>query len=394
MSVKGIFTSDAGIAGERKTDLAGSLLKFVPNGTAQLLALSSGMKSAGAGDVIITWFEENYNTGRVSITNNASTGTSITVSAADATNVVAGQLYYVEASGEVIFVNSITTTTLTVTRGFGDTSATAVDGSSTVKPMQLIGTAFEEGSSRPSAIANIGYPVFNYTQIFRNSWDVTGTLTAVEFVTGDKTAKNRGDALTFHAESIERSMLWGRKTVGMLNSKPFRTLQGLVPSIATNVSTQSTSVKYTDMRTFLENVYLYNIAGAPNERIAFCGNSVINVIDTLAKTWGYMNITPGQTEFGMNVRKWMTPHGNITLMTHPLMSINPVFTKELYVLHPASIRLRWLRKTFEDTYDQNGQRAGVDANYGVFTSELSLEFKGEKCSGKFTGIDTANVSAL
>src|SRR5882762_8583086 len=100
MAVKGVFASDSGIVGERRGDFSGALLRHVPNGSAPLLALSAGMQTAGAGDVIITWFEENYNTGRVSITNNASTGTSITVSAADAANIVADQIYMIEASGE------------------------------------------------------------------------------------------------------------------------------------------------------------------------------------------------------------------------------------------------------------------------------------------------------
>lgn len=394
MAVKGVFASDSGIVGERSGDFAGGLLRYQPNGTAPLLALSAGMKSSDAVDVIITWFEENYNTGRVSITNNASTGTSLTVSSDDANNVTAGQIYMIEASGEYVYINSVSSTTLTVTRGFAGTTNTATDGSSTAKPMQLIGTAFEEGSAKPTSIANLGYPVFNYTQIFRNPWDITGTARAVDYRTGDKLAKNKQDAAMFHSEAIERSMMWGRRTVGIQNSKPFRTMQGVVPTITTNASTQSSSTKYSDIRTFLQNVFTYNVQGSPNERIAFCGNTVLGVLDTLAMTWGDFKIEAGQTTFGMNINKWMTPFGTITLMTHPLMNINPVWTKDLYVLHPAAIRTRWLRRTFEDNYDRTGTTAGADAQFGVLTSELSLEVKAEKVMGKFTGIDAANTSTL
>lgn len=394
MSVKGVFASDSGFVGERSGDFAGGLLRHQPNGSAMLLALSAGMKSADAVDVIITWFEENYNTGRVSITNNASTGTSFTVSTADANNVTAGQIYMVEDSGEYVYIEGVTGTTVTVARGFAGTTNTSVDGSSTAKPMQLIGTAFEEGSAKPTSIANLGYPVFNYTQIFRNPWDITGTAAAVDFRTGDKVAKNKQDAANFHGEAIERSFLWGRKTVGIRNGKPFRTMQGIIPTITTNVETQSTSVKYVDMRNFLQNVFTYNVQGAPNERIAFCGHTVLGVLDTLAMQWGDFKLEAGQTSFGMNITKWMTPFGTISLMTHPLMNINPVWTKELYVLHPAALRTRWLRRTFWDNYDSNGTTAGTDAQFGVLTSELSMEVKAEKTMGKFTGIDAANVSSL
>jgi ethanolamine utilization microcompartment shell protein EutS len=136
MSVKGVYASDQGIVGERRGDFASSVLKNNPNGSAPMFALSSGMESAAAADVVITWFEELHNTGRIGITNNASTGATLTVSTTDATNVIASQLYLVEASGEIVFVNSVSSTTVTVTRGFGTVAATAIDGSSTVAYMQ------------------------------------------------------------------------------------------------------------------------------------------------------------------------------------------------------------------------------------------------------------------
>lgn len=394
MAVKGVFASDGGIVGEKSGDFSGGLLRHQPNGDAPLLALSAGMKSADARDVIITWFEENFNTGRVGVTNNAALTTSFTVSAADAQNITAGQFYLVESNGEYVYIDSISGTTVTVVRGFAGTTQAALDGSATTKYLQLIGNAFEEGSAKPTSIANLGYPVFNYTQIFRNPWDITGTAAAVDFRTGEKMSKNKQDAAMFHAQAIERSLWFGRKTVGIKGGKPFRTMQGIVPTIATNVSTQSTSVKYTDIRTFLMNVFTYNVQGAPNERVAFCGQTVLGVLDTLALTWGEMKMEAGETSFGMRIRKWITPYGTITLMSHPLMNINPVWTKDLYVLHPAAIRTRWLRRTFEDNYDRPGTTAGVDAMFGILTSELSMEVKAEKTMGKFTGIDTANVSTM
>jgi hypothetical protein len=257
-----------------------------------------------------------------------------------------------------------------------------------------IGTANEEGSSRPTAIANLGFPLFNYTQIFRNAWDITGTAKAVAWYTGNKLAKNKRDCVSFHAEDIERAMLWGQRALGQLNGEPFRTANGLLAHISTNVSSQSTSVKYSDIRTFLQNIFSYNIEGKPNERIAFCGNTVLTVLENLAITWAQIRIEVGQTDFGLNIRKWITPFGTISLMTHPLMIENPTFTKNLYVFHPGGIRTRYLRPTFEETYDQPGLRAGRDADYGTITTELSFELKAERTCGIFTGIDTANVSSL
>jgi hypothetical protein len=393
MAVKGVFASDQNIQGTRRGDFASALLQTAPTGSAPLLALSSGMQSKDAIDTVITWFEENHLAGRVSVTNNAGTGTTLTVSAADATQIVAGNFYLVEASGEYIFIDSVSGATLTVTRGFAGTSPAAIDGSSTPVPMQRIGTAHEEGSAKPTAVANIGFPRFNYMEIFRNAWDVTGTARAVEYLTGDIVAKNKRDAAMFHSEDIERALHFGRKTVGIQNGQPFRTMDGVRTQITTNVEAQATNVKWDDVDAFLQSVFSIGIKGKPNERIAFAGNTVIGVLNKIGRLDGVIELTVGQTDFGMEITKWRTPYGNITVLTHPLYNENPVWTKDLLVIHPGAMRTRWLRRTHEDNNDRDGTRAGTDADFGVITSELSVEYMAEATGGLFTGIDTAAATS-
>ena len=375
MAVKGVFASDQGIQGDRKGDFASALLKIDPTGTAQLFALSSGMESKDAMDTVVTWFEENHISGRINGTNNMTTGTSIVVD--DATHVVAGQIFLVEANGEYLFVTAVSGSTLTVIRGFAGTTITTINGSSTPVPIQRIAKAYEEGSSKPTAVANLGYPRFNYMQIFRNAWDVTGTARAVEFHTGNLVAKNKRDAALFHAEDIERALWFGRKSIGVKNSKPFRTMDGVLPQISTNVTSQSTNTKQEDLNSHFEAVFKFNIKGKPNERLAFCGNSVITTINNIATLDGTNNLTPGQTEFGFKITKWITPYGDLSLMTHPLFNESANWTKDLYTLHPGAIRLRWLRRTHEDNNDKDGSRAGADSDFGVMTSELAVEYKAE-----------------
>jgi hypothetical protein len=387
MAVRGVFASDMGIVGDRKGDFASAILYTDPTGNAPFFALSSGMPSSGAQDTIVNWFEENHNAGRVNITNNAGTGTTIVID--DATNIVPNNVYMVESTGEYLFVDSISGTNITVVRGFTQTTITAVDGSGTPKAMQRIGTAFEEASAKPTALANLGYPRYNYTQIFRNAWDVSGTARVVAFYTGDRVAKNRADCARFHSEDIERSMIWGRKSIGVKNNQPFRTMDGVKVQITTNVNVMATSLTFKKMNDFLQSVFERNIRGKPNERIAFCGNMVVNVINQIVNLNGTMWLEPGQTEFGLKVTKWITPFGEISLMTHPLMVESPLWTKDLYVLHPGAVKTRWLRRTHEDDNDRDGTRNGRDADFGVLTSELSTQYMAERTGGLYTGIDTA-----
>lgn len=93
----------------------------------------------------------------------------------------------------------------------------------------------------------------------------------------------------------------------------------------------------------------------------------------------------GQTEFGIKVMKWITPFGDISLMTHPIFSESPLWTKDMLVLHPGATRTRYLRRTAEDNNDVSGSRAGVDADFGVLTTEMCIEYRAEATGGYLTG---------
>ena len=394
MAVKGVFASDQNIAGSRKGDFASSLLQVMPTGSAPLLALTSGMPSADAVDTVITWFEENHLTGRVNITTDIALTTTGTID--DISTVIAGQIYIVEANGEYLYVDSVSGSVATFTRGFAGTTAVDVDGSSTPVPIQLIGNAYEEGSSKPTSVANLGFPRFNYQQIFRNPWDVTGTARAVQYDTGDIVAKNKADAGILHAEAIERSLLWGKLAIGVISGSPFRTMDGIVsqitkhmPSGFGNITSESTNTKWEDIDTWLQADYARNIKGKPNERIFFADNTVISVLNGIAKLDGTHNLTPGQTEFGMKINKWITPYGDAVVLTHPLMNESTVWQGDLYAFHPGAIRTRYLRRTMEDNNDVNGSRAGVDADFGTLTTEMSCEYRAVATGGVYTGISTA-----
>jgi hypothetical protein len=381
-AVRGVFASDSGIVGDPIGDFAAALLQEVPTGNAPLFALSSGMSSEVATDTVVNWFEESHLSGRTTLAealDSSETGIDLT----DGSQFVAGCIAMIEETGELVFIVSIASNTATVERGFaGTTPASALISGG----FQRITNAQEEGSSKPTAIANVGSPKFNYCQIFRNTWNLTGTAQAIEFYTGSKKAKNRRDASLMHGEDIERALWFGRKTVGVVNSEPFRTMDGLDAQITTNVTPAGSTTDWDDMDAFLRTIFEKNIKGKPNERLAFCGNTALSVVNAIARIEGTIQISVGQTDFGLNVNRWITPYGNVSLITHPMFVESPLWTKDIRILHPGAMKTKWLRRTNEDNYDANGSRAGVDADYGIFTSELSCIYGLEKTGGRLTGL--------
>ena len=389
MSVRGIFTSDAGIEGTRRRDFASALLMIMPQGTAPLLALTSGMMNSQAKDTITTWFEENYLSGRVTCSMNMLAGSTELSGISDIGQMVVGQILMVEDTSEYMLVTGVdeANSTISVIRGFTETTPTPKDGSATAFGIQRIGTAHEEASSAPAAVANRGYPRLNAIQTFRNSWNVSGLAQQIEYYTGSIEEKSKADCVIEHAADIERSLIWGRMTFGTKNGKNFYTMNGIRYQLTSNIRTAAGgNVSYKILRNFLQRIFERNIKGKPNERIAFCGNSVINALDDITRADSDMNVTPGVTEFGLNVWRLITPHGNISLMTHPMMVESPLWTRDMMVLHPGAMEVRWLRRQVWDNYNSSGSRGGVDADYGVVTSDLTCCYKAEATGGYYSGV--------
>lgn len=374
--IQGIYMSNAGVVGDRTGDFASAILQLAPTGTSLLLALSSGMGKSGANDTIFHWFEDSHQAGR---TQTASGGTTTTVVVADGSMYVPNQILVVEETGEVMMVTGIVGNSLTVIRGLGGTTITSINGAMNV---QSIGNAHEEASPMPTAITQQGSPRLNFTQIFRNSWAVSGTVKAVKFRTGDRVAKNKRDCAMYHAEDMERAMIFGVKHNGTLNGKPFRLTDGIDSQIRQyggkieSAAHGGVAGQYSlsDWEDFIRRIFATNVKGQPNERIAIGGDQVLAVLNKITRLNGQYQISAGETKVGIMVTKIQTPFGSLNLMTHPLMNENPLWSKRLYVLHPGSIRRRMLRETFEEGYDKNGSRINAkDADEGVMTTEFGVE---------------------
>lgn len=311
---------------------------------------------------------------------------------------VPNQILLVEETGERLLVVSVVDNTLTVIRGLGGTTVVSVTN---VMHTQNIGNAHEEASEMPTAITQQGAPRLNFTQIFRNAWAVSGTAKAVQFRTGSKLAHNKKMCALYHAEDIERSMIWGRKDSRTINNKPFRLTDGIQAQIEQygghieSVTDGTTPGLYSRVlfEEYIKRVFSTNVKGMPNERIAIGGDNWISALNQMTWLDGSYEIKQGETKVGIKVMKIETPFGDLSLMSHPLMNENPTWRGELMVLHPGAIRRRMLRETFEEGYDKNGNRINAkDADEGVITTEFGVEVGAASTMGILRGLKRATKS--
>jgi hypothetical protein len=396
MAIQGIFASNQGIQGERVGDFASAILMTNPTGKAPLLGLTAGMPKESAQDTTFTWFEDAHESGRQAC---VSGGTTTTVVVADGSFYTPNTILEVQETGEHLFVTAAVGNSLTVVRGFAGTTVVSISGSHHV---QKIGNAHEEGSAIPTPVTQQGAPRFNFVQIFRNAWAITGTAKAVKYLTGSKVAHNKQMCAMYHSEDIERSFIWGKKTLTTLNNKQFRTTDGILTQIETYGGTVETAnsddgggatpgdLSRIDLEDFIQEIFAYNIKDQPNERITFIGNKALAEINKMSFLDGSYQFTQGETKMGIKVTTVQTPFGDLKLMSHAMMNENPIWTHEMYVLHPGGIKKRTLRDTFPENLDGSSQGTqGRDADEGVITSEMGIQVGAAKTMGIYRNIQHA-----
>ena len=388
MAVKGIFVSDAGALQERTGGLNSSILHEARGGATPLFALSSGMASSDVDNSVVTWYEEGIWHTRALITAVSNPlGNLVTVE--DSSWMTENMIFMVESTGEYIIVLGITGNVLTVQRGTSGTAATPiVVGGGAEQAIQMIGTAFEEASERPTAIATNPYPRTNITQIFRDSWDISRTAKSTSYRHGDRKARNKATAAMIHATKIEYSLIWGRRHMGVINNKPYRQMDGIISQLRSNIFVAPVDgLTRRPLEDYVERLFSKNIKGQPNERITFCGNASIRALNEIAWRYGQYNIKLRENAFGIEVSTFITPFGQLTLMPHPLMNDSPVFSSDIYSFHPAAMETMWLDRTFHTGEDGNGKASDLrDAEAGVFTSELTVKYGLEQTGAIMSGV--------
>lgn len=246
----------------------------------------------------------------------------------------------------------------------------------------VIGNVNAEGSESPQALALNPTKIYNYTQIWKTSLDITRTARATKLRTGDEYKKMKREALEMHSIEQELSFLWGVPTeLTGTNGKPERTTGGLRWFINTygtggiNYDFRTHATWHTStwaaggeawLDTMLEVIFRY---GA-NEKLAFCGSGALLGIQQLAKAGGQINLTPTSTSYGIKILSWITPFGVINLKTHPLFSYDATTRNMILIFEPAELKFRYILDTkFEDV-----TLPGIDGTKEQFITEAGLEF--------------------
>lgn len=371
---------------------AAMITRLMPNGNAPLFALSSMLSDETALQVEHGFFSKTMIFPEMKLNGAIGDGIITAWQVDSTTNLLPGMIMRVDSTGENVIIDSITdATNVVVTRGVG--TVTAILIADDIEIYQ-VGNAFEEASDRPLANNIIPVRVTNLTQIFRNTWAISGSAQATKVIAGDATdSESRQDCAALHAADIEKALFFGQKSQGTRNGQPFRTMAGLVALIddpsfyppiyagVVNNFTASSTTNWTQLLGFLDPVF--NQATDPKgaaERVLFVGGSAKLVINEIGRLNGTYHLVDGQTNFGLQFTTLTTPRGKFRIIEHPLFNTNTSWAKMAVGVDLPTFRLAYLagRKTQNMEFNTSGKMAadnGIDAVGGTLTTELTAVIK-------------------
>jgi len=379
---------------ERPKDFRENILFFNPNGEAPIFALTAKAGKRVVKDPEFAWWCEGNALVRLQTTapTYTATDTLFTIGTADpttgtlgtnygtATHLKPGDLLMVEPAvetttyaPEIIEVdNVLSDTQFTAKRGAAGSTAGTV---ATLSFLTLIGSSYAEGTGAPRAVSRNPIKFFNYTQIFKNTYELTGTADKTKARTGDAWSNDKKRKAYDHSRDIEMSFLFGRRseTTGD-NGKPKRTMGGLRTFIpAANTTIFGANVTSDQLVNALAPVFDFN-TGAGDTRVAFLGSSAALELGKImnANTNVRINSTERVKVYGIHFQELLLPQGRILFKTHPLLSRHSVYTKSAFVLDFDAIK--WAPMDGRDTKAKDDvQTDDEDVRRGFFQTEGGLE---------------------
>jgi len=389
---------------ERPKNFREGILFMNPNGNTPMTGLMSRVGKRTTDDPEYSWWNEPNDIFRLQV--NGALGTSETLVAVDsvdptistlgarwgtALHLVPGDVLMVEPAADaasytaeqLLVTSVISATQFTVSRGFAGTTPASI-GNDVF--LWKIGSAEPEGTAAPQASTRNPLKAYNYTQIFKTSYEITGTAEQTTTRTGDPVMNDKRRKSMDHAQKMELAFLFGKKseTIGP-NGKPQRTTQGLRDSIPTsnttilaaNWSIANSAAAGNNLLDAISPVFDWE-SDAGDQRIAFCGNGALNRINSaLHKASGVGATTirfTGETvsAYRMKFQRIELPQGSIYLRTHPLMNRNPIYNNAMFIIDFSSVKYVAMKGRDNKAKD-NVQNDDEDVRRGLWQGEVGLQ---------------------
>ena len=403
----GIFNSGMIAQDLARKSFAGMITRLFPNGTAPLFGLTSMLAAETALQAEHGFFTKTMVFPQLTLSAAGQTINDQVFTVTSTVNIIPGMVMRADNTGEnILILGIVSLTQVSVQRAVGSTSSAAIAASTN---LYQVGSAFEEASLRPNALAINPVRVTNLTQIFRNTWAISDSARATQVIAGDtNVAENRQDCAAFHAADIEKAIFFGQKFSGTRNGQPFRTMDGIYSIVSNlayypssyssaNVTVAGGTTNYTQFEAALDPCF--NQATDPkvaNERVLFVGGTAKKVINNIGRLNGPYMMVDGATDWGLQFSTIKIARGTFRVIEHPLFNTNSSWSKLAVAVDLSSFSLAYLgdRKTQSREFNMGNENVadnGVDAVGGTLTTELTTVVKNPPAYGIITSLTAGAV---
>jgi len=279
--------------------------------------------------------------------------------------------------------------------------AAYVNAASMEGRMQVIGTAYAEGSGAPDTFSQELDHDYGYTQIFKTACEMSNTARATVYKGyADEWQRMWNLKLREHKVDIERAMLFGQRA----SSGGINYTEGIAGHIIANGQSQtaadSTQLVYTEGQAYLKTVAAASLTydvllrdlevvfdparGGSTVKLALCSLPVISLFNKLGDGVGFIgdtlsskapyNFERSQGSFGHKIMKIETVHGDLSLVREPLFrGLSSEFCCMVDLDHVSYRPLVGNGVNRDTSIETNVQAADEDLRKDLILTEAGLE---------------------
>lgn len=150
---------------------------------------------------------------------------------------------------------------------------------------------------------------YNYAEIVRTPWGLTGTEAATKLYGGPDRARLKGEAAIEHMRTWEQIALAGARSENTsVAGAPKRTAGGLTEFVTTNVTPAGGTLTQTTFQTFLRSGFRYGSA----EKLLLASPLVLSAIEGFARTNYQVNDNPAAT-YGIKMNRYISGQGDVLI---------------------------------------------------------------------------------
>ena len=299
----------------------------------------------------------------------------------DGTKFRIGMVIQDVTTGEQMRVTGVSTNTLTVSRGWGTTSAGSLLNNDVIV---ILGNANAEGAGVPTALTATPVKKTNFTQIFREPIDVTETEDATELYAGANDLSGlRREHLQLHMKDIERAFFFGEPKEDVDDtSQPIRATGGLRYWISTNVATQA-ELTNAEFESWISDVY----KKGGDKKMGFLSPLIASAVNSWAL--GKLQMFPKDKTYGIAVTNYLSIHGELNFVVEKLFSENAPYNGYAFAVDMERVAYRYLAgngKNRDTKLLKNRQTAGSDKIVEEYLSEIGFQLMTEDRHGFLKGV--------